>query len=84
MPITLYVTVADPVGTSPPENLAVAVAVHLCSVVTDAAMLRVLVRTRIRVTECSAQPVGFEFRAEHLSRAKAASWHSVEGAMILL
>ncbi|MBT2546407.1 hypothetical protein J7E99_38550 [Streptomyces sp. ISL-44] len=49
LPVTLYIAWADPVGASPPENLVIAVVLHLCAVVVGATMLRTLVRTRIRV-----------------------------------
>lgn len=56
LPITLYLAWADPVGARPPENLVVAVVLHLCAAVAGAAMLRTLVRARIRVAESHDQP----------------------------
>ncbi|WP_327360239.1 hypothetical protein [Streptomyces sp. NBC_01296] len=49
LPITLYTAWADPVGAGRPESLAVVVVLLLCAVAAGAAMLRTLVRTRIRV-----------------------------------
>ncbi|WP_308369408.1 MULTISPECIES: hypothetical protein [unclassified Streptomyces] len=51
LPITLYIAWAGPVGARPPENLVVAVGLHLCAVVAGAAMVRTLVRRPVRVAE---------------------------------
>ncbi|MGW7004253.1 hypothetical protein ACWGCW_15900 [Streptomyces sp. NPDC054933] len=48
LPLTLYVAVASPVGTVLPENLAVAVVLHVAAVGTGAAMLWTLVRAHVR------------------------------------
>lgn len=58
LPLMLYVALADPAGVTPPENLAVAVVLHLCAVVAGAAMMRTLVRTRIHVAESHAAHEG--------------------------
>lgn len=55
-PLMLYVAVAEPADVTPPENPTVAVVLHLCAVVAGAAMVRTLVRTRIRVAESHTQP----------------------------
>ncbi|WP_331761803.1 hypothetical protein [Streptomyces sp. NBC_01546] len=54
LPLMLYVALADPAEVTPPESLTVAVVLHLCAVVAGAAMMRTLVRTRIRVAESHA------------------------------
>ncbi|MFG2715662.1 hypothetical protein ACGFX2_34760 [Streptomyces goshikiensis] len=54
LPLMLYVALADPADVTPPESLTVAVVLHLCAVVAGAAMMRTLVRTRIRVAESHA------------------------------
>ncbi|MFJ5546379.1 hypothetical protein [Streptomyces sp. NPDC093225] len=54
LPLMLYVALADPADVTPPENITVAVALHLCAVVAGAAMMRTLVRTRLRVPESDA------------------------------
>ncbi|MFD9220118.1 hypothetical protein ACFWDI_08860 [Streptomyces sp. NPDC060064] len=54
LPLMLYVAMTDPADVTPPENPTVAVAVHLCAVVAGAAMMRTLVRTRIRDAESPA------------------------------
>uniref|UniRef100_A0AAU2VFB2 Uncharacterized protein n=1 Tax=Streptomyces sp. NBC_00003 TaxID=2903608 RepID=A0AAU2VFB2_9ACTN len=54
LPLMLYVALADPPDVTPPESLPVAVVLHLCAVVAGAAMMRTLVRTRIRVAESPA------------------------------
>lgn len=54
LPLMLYVALADPAGVTPPENITVAVALHLCAVVAGAAMMRKLVRTRLRAAESHA------------------------------
>ncbi|MER5542300.1 hypothetical protein ABT072_07495 [Streptomyces sp. NPDC002589] len=50
LPFTLYVALAHPAGTSPPENLAVAAALHSAAVAAGSVMLPALVRTRGPVT----------------------------------
>ncbi|MFD9380431.1 hypothetical protein ACFWBH_33790 [Streptomyces sp. NPDC059999] len=47
----MLVALSDPADVTPPESLTVAVVLHLCAVVAGAAMMRTLVRTRIRVAE---------------------------------
>ncbi|MFD8979857.1 hypothetical protein [Streptomyces sp. NPDC059564] len=54
LPLMLYVALADPADVTPPESLTVAVVLHLCAVVAGAAMMRTLVRTRIRAAESCA------------------------------
>lgn len=56
LPLMLYIAVSHPAGVTPPENLTVAVVLHLCAVVAGAAMMRTLVRTRTRVAESHPQP----------------------------
>ncbi|WP_330333874.1 hypothetical protein OHS33_31865 [Streptomyces sp. NBC_00536] len=48
VPLVLYVAMAHPADVTPPENPAVALALHLCAVVAGAAMMRTLARTRYR------------------------------------
>ncbi|MFD9333369.1 hypothetical protein ACFWBF_02990 [Streptomyces sp. NPDC060028] len=48
LPIMAYVALADPAEFTPPEHPVVAVALNLAAVVAGAAMLRILVRTRVR------------------------------------
>ncbi|MEU8889617.1 hypothetical protein [Streptomyces sp. NPDC048442] len=48
LPLMLYVALAEPPDVTPPENLTVAVVLHLCAVAAGATMLRTLVRTRTR------------------------------------
>ncbi|MBC3989898.1 hypothetical protein H8N00_13630 [Streptomyces sp. AC563] len=48
LPFTLYLAIARPADASLPENLAVAVVLHLAAVGAGAAMLRALVRTRTK------------------------------------
>ncbi|PWK64819.1 hypothetical protein BCL76_114141 [Streptomyces sp. CG 926] len=48
LPVTLYLAWADRAGPLPPENLTVAVVLHLCAVVAGATMLRTLVRSHRR------------------------------------
>ncbi|MER5733286.1 hypothetical protein ABT084_33990 [Streptomyces sp. NPDC002138] len=47
LPLLLIVAMARPAGVTPPEDLTVALALHLCAVVAGAAMIRTLVRTRV-------------------------------------
>ncbi|MFD8636194.1 hypothetical protein [Streptomyces sp. NPDC059533] len=54
LPLMLYVAMADPADVTPPENITVAVVLHLCAVVAGAAMMRILVRTRMGVAESHA------------------------------
>ncbi|MFB6613337.1 hypothetical protein ACFCV9_03795 [Streptomyces sp. NPDC056367] len=54
LPLMLYVALADPAGLTPPESLTVAVVLHLGAVVAGAAMMRTLVRARIRMSESRA------------------------------
>ncbi|MFB6808728.1 hypothetical protein [Streptomyces sp. NPDC056387] len=49
LPLVLYVALTGPSDVTPPECLAVAVVLDLCAVVAGEAMMRTLVRTRIRV-----------------------------------
>ncbi|MEV7616243.1 hypothetical protein [Streptomyces sp. NPDC089799] len=54
LPLMLYVAPADPADVTPPENLTVAVVLHLCAVVAGAAMMRIPVRSRIHAAESHA------------------------------
>ncbi|MGW0391857.1 hypothetical protein ACWDYJ_13390 [Streptomyces sp. NPDC003042] len=51
LPITLYMALAQPLDATLPENPAVAVMLHLCAVGAGAAMVRTVVRTRIRAAQ---------------------------------
>ncbi|MFD9724978.1 hypothetical protein [Streptomyces sp. NPDC059072] len=54
LPLTLYVAMSVPADATPPEDITVAVVLHLCAVVAGAAMMRTLVRTSIRDAESQA------------------------------
>ncbi|MFF4011740.1 hypothetical protein [Streptomyces sp. NPDC001717] len=54
LPLTLYVAMSDPADATPPEDITVAVVLHLSAVVAGAAMMRTLVRTSIRDAESQA------------------------------
>ncbi|WP_234332037.1 hypothetical protein [Streptomyces sp. NRRL S-87] len=54
LPLTVYVALADPADAIPPENVSVAVLLHLSAVMAGATMMRRLVRTGNRVTKSRA------------------------------